>query len=92
MYMTKKAFFTTFTLSTVGVTTYLLTNKQRRKRVLDSIKNLYEQIQFPNRNKMDSNQELQTKIGHPHPRDEGDNNMVSEGAMYSVQYYNEKKE
>lgn len=30
------------------------------------------------------------KGGNPNPRDLEDNNMVSEGAMYSVQFYNEK--
>ncbi|WP_026568250.1 hypothetical protein [Bacillus sp. UNC41MFS5] len=30
------------------------------------------------------------KGGNPHPRDLEDNNMVSEGAMYSVQFFNEK--
>jgi thioredoxin reductase len=30
------------------------------------------------------------KGGNPHPRDIEDNNMVSEGAMYSVQFFNEK--
>ncbi|WP_462410253.1 hypothetical protein [Neobacillus sp. Marseille-QA0830] len=30
------------------------------------------------------------KGGHPHPDDLEDNNMVSEGAMYAVQFYNEK--
>lgn len=30
------------------------------------------------------------KGGNPHPLDLEDNNMVSEGAMYSVQFYNEK--
>jgi hypothetical protein len=30
------------------------------------------------------------KGGNPHPEDIGDNNMVSEGAMYSVKFYNEK--
>jgi hypothetical protein len=32
------------------------------------------------------------KGGHPHPHDIEDNNMVSEGAMYSVKFYNEKKQ
>jgi hypothetical protein len=32
------------------------------------------------------------KAGHPDPYDIEDNNMVSEGAMYAVQYYNEEKE
>ncbi|SFC79187.1 hypothetical protein SAMN05443252_106194 [Bacillus sp. OV322] len=30
------------------------------------------------------------KSGHPDPYDTGDNKMVDEGAMYSVNYYNEK--
>ncbi|MFK9091527.1 hypothetical protein [Bacillus salipaludis] len=30
------------------------------------------------------------KGGNPHPHDLEDNNMVSEGAGYSVQFYNEK--
>lgn len=32
------------------------------------------------------------KGGNPHPHDIEDNNMVSEGAMYSVKFYNEKKQ
>lgn len=32
------------------------------------------------------------KGGHPDPHDIGDNKMVGEGAMYSVRYYNEKKQ
>lgn len=32
------------------------------------------------------------KGGHPDPHDLEDNNMVSEGAMYSVKYYNEIKQ
>lgn len=30
------------------------------------------------------------KGGNPHPKDFEDNKMVSEGAQYSVQFYNEK--
>ncbi|MEH7111117.1 hypothetical protein V7124_01930 [Neobacillus niacini] len=30
------------------------------------------------------------KGGNPHPKDFPDNEMVSEGAQYSVQFYNEK--
>jgi hypothetical protein len=30
------------------------------------------------------------KGGNPHPHDIEDNKMVDEGAMYSVQFYNEK--
>ncbi|MEH7011252.1 hypothetical protein V7087_10550 [Neobacillus niacini] len=30
------------------------------------------------------------KGGNPHPKDLADNEMVSEGAQYAVQFYNEK--
>jgi hypothetical protein len=32
------------------------------------------------------------KAGNPDPRDIDDNKMVEEGAMYSVNYYNDKKQ
>ncbi|MGM7724514.1 hypothetical protein [Metabacillus sp. Hm71] len=32
------------------------------------------------------------KGGHPDPQDIEDNKMVSEGAMYSVKFYDEKKQ
>jgi hypothetical protein len=34
---------------------------------------------------------LMVKTGNPDPKDIGDNNMVSEGAMYSVNYYNKQQ-
>ena len=34
---------------------------------------------------------LMVKTGNPDPQDIGDNNMVSEGAMYSVNYYNKQR-
>lgn len=37
-----------------------------------------------------SKEDLLSKAGNPAPDDIGDNNMVNEGAMYSVNYYNEK--
>jgi len=33
-------------------------------------------------------EDLLVKAGNPDPEDIGDNNMVNEGAMYSVHYYN----
>ena len=35
-------------------------------------------------------EDLFSKAGNPAPDDIGDNNMVNEGAMYSVNYYNKK--
>ena len=37
-----------------------------------------------------SNNEDMTKAGHPDPVDTEDNNMVDEGSMTSVKYYNEE--
>jgi hypothetical protein len=37
-----------------------------------------------------SAQRVIEKGGNPHPQDIEDNNMVSEGAMFAVDYYNEK--
>jgi hypothetical protein len=39
-----------------------------------------------------SAQRVIEKGGNPHPKDFEDNNMVSEGAMYSVDFYNEKNQ
>lgn len=36
--------------------------------------------------------DLIEKAGHPDPHDIGDNKMVDEGAMYSVEYYNEAQQ
>jgi hypothetical protein len=33
-----------------------------------------------------------TKVGHSHPYDFADNQMISEGAMYGVDYYNEEEQ
>lgn len=38
----------------------------------------------------EATQRVIEKGGNPQPQDLEDNNMVSEGAMYSVDYYNEK--
>lgn len=90
MYATKKVVFTTFTLTTVGVTTYLLSNKDKRNRIFDQVKNIYNHLRVSKKDNFDPR--LLKKAGHPHPYDEGDNNMVDEGAMYSVKYYNEQKD
>ncbi len=37
-----------------------------------------------------NNHSTMTKVGHSDPHDIDDNNMVEEGAMTSVQYYNEE--
>ena len=54
------------------------------------IQNLYSSIK--NRFKSSNEISVLNKAGNPDPHDTGDNNMVSEGAMYSVNYFNEKQQ
>ncbi|PKG25075.1 hypothetical protein [Niallia nealsonii] len=52
----------------------------RGKEMINRIKTMFQSS---------SNQkDLLVKAGNPDPEDIGDNNMVNEGAMYSVNYYN----
>lgn len=76
-------------MSIICFITYLLIDKKNRKKIMIMIKHLFvpSSISY---NK--HNQELQTNIGNPDPQDERDNNMVWEGSLYSVKYYNEEKE
>ncbi|MCH5586640.1 hypothetical protein MK805_17025 [Shimazuella sp. AN120528] len=86
----RRAFLTGFTLSTIGFATFLLADKRNRHRLFYKLQHLFE----PNASTsyQEHNQELKRKIGNPEPCDERDNNMVWEGSMYSVKYYNEEKD
>lgn len=59
-----------------------LSSKQNRNKLQDSWKNWHRTRKYENLPIM--------KGGHPQPTDVEDSKMVEEGAMYSVQYYNEK--
>lgn len=72
----------TLALVGAGVGSMFLFSK-KGKELMQQMKNM-----FPAKD----NNELLSKAGNPHPEDIGDNNMVSEGAMYSVNYYNKKKD
>lgn len=78
-------------LAGVGVgSALLLAYKPNRDRLKKVGSKLRESLPLDN----PSNQEelpIDT-IGHPHPDDVQDNEMVSEGAVYSVEYYNKSKQ
>ncbi|WP_062047981.1 hypothetical protein [Bacillus sp. JCM 19034] len=67
-----------------GTVTWLLTNEQLRLKVKKNsgqVKNIF-------RKSVVSNKVQMQKIGHSHPYDYEDNNMVDEGAMTSIHYFN----
>ncbi|WP_066370608.1 hypothetical protein [Neobacillus fumarioli] len=65
-----------------------LSNKPNRVKAENFLRDWKEKI-YPNIFKKSEKLPIH-KGGHPHPHDEEDNNMVSEGAQYSVKFYNEK--
>ena len=72
-----------------GATTVILGKRNLRKKMSHSIQSMYEKIS----GKEKKIEKEQTKrIGHSHPYDYEDNKMVGEGALTSVQYYNEKQQ
>jgi hypothetical protein len=60
-------------------------NRVKAESVLRDLKHKIKPNEF-----MKSEQLPVEKGGNPDPHDVEDNNMVSEGAMYSVNFYNEK--
>ena len=71
----------TFALLGAGVGSFFLfTNKG--KDMFNRLKNKFNSTQ---------KDDLLSKAGNPAPDDIGDNNMVNEGAMYSVNYYNKQR-
>ncbi|NEU31342.1 hypothetical protein GN156_11205 [bacterium LRH843] len=72
----------------IGATTFWLSNKANRIKTASFIRNLKKKIKPTVYEK--SKQLPIKKGGHPDPYDDADNNMVDEGALYSVKFYNEK--
>jgi len=71
------------TAGAAGVGTYLLKDKSNRIR-------LKEYMKMPAKekdNRLEDDFPIH-KAGHPHPENVPDNEMVSEGAQFGVQYYN----
>lgn len=65
----------------------LLSTKPVRKKLLET----YHQFHSLFLQKQ-STSTLPIEVGQPDPYDFEDSNMVNEGAIYSVQYYNEKEQ
>lgn len=65
----------------------MLSNEKRREKVFSSVrrKENTELIQ----EKAPTDYEM-VKVGHSDPYDSADNQMVDEGALYSVTYYNQQ--
>ncbi|AMA50929.1 MULTISPECIES: hypothetical protein [Bacillus] len=85
--MKQKLLLSGLAVSTVGITSYLLKDPSNRQKAREFIHSM--------KMKMTKQPDMDTfpvdKAGHPHPEDIEDNKMVSEGSMYPVQYYDEKK-
>jgi len=91
--MRQKALVSGLAISTVsvGITTYLLKDKSNLDKVKGFVRNIKKAISYESSTKRLASFPIH-KAGHPDPMDIEDNKMVSEGSMFSVQYYNEKKQ
>ncbi|GAE25233.1 hypothetical protein JCM9140_1215 [Halalkalibacter wakoensis JCM 9140] len=70
-------------------TTVLAGNKRVRTKLQRMYRRMYTKwIRDP---KKESN-EQHLKIGHSHPHDYEDNKMVGEGALTSIQHYNDQQQ
>lgn len=68
-----------------------LSTKSNREKVICSYKDVKQKaLKFWYRHRPEVLYEDIEKAGHPDPYDFGDNQMVDEGAMFSVNYYNDK--
>ncbi|MBN6888151.1 hypothetical protein ACUXCC_003069 [Cytobacillus horneckiae] len=77
-----------YILAGVGITSVLLlANKSNREKLQSITTKIKDYMPF-NKKK----NEVMEKAGHPMPQDTEDNKMVSEGALYSVNYFNEKEQ
>ncbi|BCB03856.1 hypothetical protein [Bacillus sp. KH172YL63] len=72
---------------TAGSLGWILSSKEKRNQLHNMKEGLITKIK--KRTKQDLPVE---KAGNPDPKNIEDNSMVSEGAMTSVQYYNEQKQ
>ncbi|KQU59999.1 hypothetical protein [Rossellomorea marisflavi] len=70
---------------TAGSIGWLLSSKEKRNQLHNIRHGIVTKIKKKSRDIVD-------KGGVPHPQNVEDNKMVSEGAMTSVQYFNETKQ
>ncbi|WP_338470873.1 hypothetical protein R4Z10_19180 [Niallia sp. XMNu-256] len=72
----------------LGAAAIWLSKKPNRIQAKSYLRQMKRKLSPPSYSQ--STQRVIEKGGNPHPRDLEDNEMVSEGAMYSVDYYNDK--
>ncbi|WP_332629361.1 hypothetical protein [Halalkalibacter flavus] len=70
-------------------TTILLRKRDIRAKITQASHSMYEKVTG---RKSKKDLESQVKIGHSHPYDYEDNKMVDEGALTSIQHYNQKQQ
>ena len=61
--------------------------KENRDKAMAAFNNTKTKVNSYLESQKNNNSDL-THTGHSHPHDTGDNNMVGEGALTSVNYYN----
>ncbi|MCJ7842176.1 hypothetical protein MUB24_14950 [Lederbergia sp. NSJ-179] len=72
--------------------TYLVKEENRHK-AFNSVQSIKRTVQkWYNGANSKIQEEMMEKAGHPDPFDQGDANMVAEGAMYAVEYYNKEEQ
>ncbi|WP_088103608.1 hypothetical protein [Halalkalibacter urbisdiaboli] len=84
----KKKILLTTTMIAVGTGTVLLRNEETRAKVGRKVREFYANL--TNRTASDVAEDKRLKLGHPHPNEMEDNEMVNEGALYTVQYFNKE--
>ncbi|KGA97364.1 hypothetical protein AJ85_06200 [Alkalihalobacillus alcalophilus ATCC 27647 = CGMCC 1.3604] len=85
----KKAIYATLVAGASAVTTFYLTNKERRTELKNKTKEMYQKVCSVTNKEKPTPKQL--RIGHPDPYDIEDQKMVDEGALYSVQRYNRQQ-
>lgn len=86
----KKTMMATVVGSVAGAAAVLLKDTENRERLGRYVREVYARMTHRTAN--DKREDLKLKVGHPDPNDYADNKMVNEGALTSVQYYNERQQ
>lgn len=90
--MAKKRSMNRVVLAGIGIAgVSLLSSKDNREKTRVIVNNVKVKVESWVK-KQKRNKSPLTKVGHSNPYDLEDNKMVSEGAMYSVDYYNEQEQ
>ncbi|MCR6095733.1 hypothetical protein HXA34_13810 [Salipaludibacillus agaradhaerens] len=86
--MANKWLTSTLLATAVAAGSYYLGKEENREKLMHEFNRLKAKLK--GESKEDYEPYLEEKIGHSDPNDIEDNSMVDEGAVFSVNYYNEK--